>query len=216
MILVAGTYSILLSHWNGTNKFNIFLLVSFLSSFPQTHRDKLEHYEQSCAVDSVTKKCAGKTTSCRKALIGILGTPLRTSCACQGTDLSQLYDCLGWQRLLWLNPCVGEWFKWFQVEQKTKRLIDTNYSWGSKGVPCATTDGDGITYHDNNSSNNHYNNNHNNTCSNHKESHYNNNNYNFPAHACTTTSVTATTTSISCKWSPSLQPQMSNDNSYLN
>lgn len=185
---------------------------SIFSFFYSINRDKLEHYEQSCAVDSVTKKCAGKTTSCRKALIGILGTPLRTSCACQGTDLSQLYDCLGWQRLLWLNPCVGKWFEWFQVENKTKHLIDTNYSRGSKGVPCATTDGDGITYYDNNSSNNHYNNDHNNTCSNHKESHYNNNNYNFPTYACTTTSVTATTTSISCKWFPSLQPQMNHDN----
>lgn len=37
-----------------------------------------------------------------------MGTPLRTLCACQGSDLQQLYECLGWQRLLWLNPCVGE------------------------------------------------------------------------------------------------------------
>ncbi|XP_063703599.1 uncharacterized protein LOC134833266 [Culicoides brevitarsis] len=83
-------------------------------------RDKLEHYEQSCAVDSVTKKCAGKTSHCRKALIGILGTPLRTSCACQGTDLSQLYDCLGWQRLLWLNPCVVEAQKEYHVQRLTE------------------------------------------------------------------------------------------------
>uniref|UniRef100_A0A336M7Z0 CSON012400 protein n=1 Tax=Culicoides sonorensis TaxID=179676 RepID=A0A336M7Z0_CULSO len=83
-------------------------------------RDKLEHFEQSCAVDSVTKKCAGKTTLCRKALIGILGTPLRTSCACQGTDLSQLYDCLGWQRLLWLNPCVVDAQKEYHVQRLTE------------------------------------------------------------------------------------------------
>ena len=68
----------------------------------------MELYEQSCAVDSVTKKCAGKTSSCRLALLGIMGTPLRTLCACQGSDLQQLYECLGWQRLLWLNPCVGK------------------------------------------------------------------------------------------------------------
>ena len=71
-------------------------------------RARLEKYEQSCAVDSVTKKCAGKVSNCRLALLGILGTPLRTSCACQGSDLQQLYECLGYQRLLWLNPCVGE------------------------------------------------------------------------------------------------------------
>lgn len=70
-------------------------------------RSRLEYYEQSCAVDSVTKKCAGPPAECRTAMLGILGTELRTTCACKGTDLTQLYDCLGWQRLLWVNPCVG-------------------------------------------------------------------------------------------------------------
>lgn len=41
-------------------------------------------------------------------MLGILGTPLRTSCACQGTEVQQLYECMGWHRLLWLNPCVGK------------------------------------------------------------------------------------------------------------
>lgn len=40
-------------------------------------------------------------------MLGILGTDLRTTCACKGTDMTQLYECLGWQRLLWVNPCVG-------------------------------------------------------------------------------------------------------------
>lgn len=71
-------------------------------------RARLEYYEQNCAVDSVTKKCAGPTAECRKAMLGILGTELRSNCACKGTELTQLYDCLGWQRLLWVNPCVGE------------------------------------------------------------------------------------------------------------
>lgn len=83
-----------------------FYAAVFLMNFQNSVR--LELYEQSCAVDSVTKKCAGKTSSCRLALLGIMGTPLRTLCACQGSDLQQLYECLGWQRLLWLNPCVGE------------------------------------------------------------------------------------------------------------
>ena len=56
----------------------------------------------------MTKKCAGPTAECRKAMLGILGTELRSNCACKGTELTQLYDCLGWQRLLWVNPCVGE------------------------------------------------------------------------------------------------------------
>ena len=42
------------------------------------------------------------------AVLKILGTKLRTTCACNGTDFSQLYDCLGWQRILWVNPCVGK------------------------------------------------------------------------------------------------------------
>ncbi|XP_031335619.1 uncharacterized protein LOC116165375 isoform X1 [Photinus pyralis] len=70
-------------------------------------RSRLEYYEQSCAVDSVTKKCAGPPSECRAAMLGILGTDLRTTCACKGTDMTQLYECLGWQRLLWVNPCVG-------------------------------------------------------------------------------------------------------------
>lgn len=76
--------------------------------FSSSFRMKLEHYEQSCAVDSVTKKCAGSPSDCRSAILGILGTDLRTTCACKGTDTTQLYECLGWQRLLWVNPCVGE------------------------------------------------------------------------------------------------------------
>ncbi|CAH1953428.1 unnamed protein product [Acanthoscelides obtectus] len=80
-------------------------------------RLKLEHYEQSCAVDSVTKKCAGSPSECRNAILGILGTDLRTTCACKGTDMTQLYECLGWQRLLWVNPCVVEAQKNFHVSK---------------------------------------------------------------------------------------------------
>ncbi|KAG4075847.1 hypothetical protein HA402_003673, partial [Bradysia odoriphaga] len=80
-------------------------------------RGRLEYYEQACAVDSVTKKCAGRASSCRSAMLGILGTPLRTSCACQGTDVQQLYGCMGWHRLLWLNPCVVESQKDFHMKR---------------------------------------------------------------------------------------------------
>lgn len=78
----------------------------FLFSFPYSL--KLEYFEQACAVDSVTKKCAGRPSGCRTAMIGILGTTLRTTCACHGNDPQYLYQCVGWRRLLWMNPCVGK------------------------------------------------------------------------------------------------------------
>ncbi|XP_046619695.1 uncharacterized protein LOC124304935 isoform X1 [Neodiprion virginianus] len=88
-------------------------------------RKRLEYYEQSCAVDSVTKKCAGVTKECRRAMIGILGTDLRSNCACKGTDLAQVSDCLGWQRLLWVNPCVVESQKDFHARRKAHRQRTT-------------------------------------------------------------------------------------------
>ena len=72
-------------------------------------RPRLERYEQACAVDSVTGLCAGPTEDCRSALLAVLGTQLRTSCACRGTDISSMHDCRGWERLLFANPCVGTW-----------------------------------------------------------------------------------------------------------
>lgn len=72
------------------------------------YRIRLENYEQWCAVDAVTQGCAGSPAACRTAVVAVLGTQLRAACACRGTDFAQLYDCLGWQRLLWLNPCVGK------------------------------------------------------------------------------------------------------------
>ncbi len=67
-------------------------------------------YEMSCAVDTFSQKCQGPEKNCRKALVSILGTQLRTKCACDGeaADFRQLYDCYGWRRLLWANPCVGK------------------------------------------------------------------------------------------------------------
>lgn len=59
-------------------------------------------------MDSVTKKCAGRPSGCRTAMIGILGTILRTTCGCHGSDAQYLYQCVGWRRLLWMNPCVGK------------------------------------------------------------------------------------------------------------
>ncbi|GFG32408.1 hypothetical protein Cfor_07433, partial [Coptotermes formosanus] len=91
-------------------------------------RSRLEYYEQSCAVDSVTKKCAGPPSECRKAMLGILGTELRSNCACKGTDFTQLYDCLGWQRLLWVNPCVVESQKDYHTKRSTEGLQTTTVS----------------------------------------------------------------------------------------
>ena len=36
-------------------------------------RRSLERYEQACSVDSETKTCAGTYTSCREAMVEILG-----------------------------------------------------------------------------------------------------------------------------------------------
>ncbi|KAJ8958926.1 hypothetical protein NQ318_019695 [Aromia moschata] len=90
-------------------------------------RRKLEYYEQSCAVDSVTKKCAGSPIECRSAILGILGTDLRTTCACKGTDMTQLYECLGWQRLLWVNPCVVESQKNFHMKKAAEQAKLTTH-----------------------------------------------------------------------------------------
>ncbi|KFB41435.1 AGAP003479-PA-like protein [Anopheles sinensis] len=103
-------------------------------------RARLEVFEQSCAVDSVTKKCAGKTSACRQAMLGILGTPLRTTCACQGSDMQQLYDCLGWQRLLWLNPCVVESQKDFHLKRLAELgLLTTTTTMATTTTTTTTT-----------------------------------------------------------------------------
>lgn len=85
------------------------VITSMTCKFSLFDRGRLENYEQSCAVDSVTKQCAGLPGDCRMAMLGILGTDLRSNCACKGTDFTQLYDCMGWQRILWFNPCVGKY-----------------------------------------------------------------------------------------------------------
>ncbi|XP_043219534.1 uncharacterized protein LOC122380440 isoform X2 [Amphibalanus amphitrite] len=81
-------------------------------------RPKLERYEQACAVDSVTSLCAGPTDDCRRALLAVLGTKLRTSCACLGTDISSMNDCRGWERLLFANPCVVQAQREFHQERQ--------------------------------------------------------------------------------------------------
>lgn len=65
----------------------------------------MEFYEQACAVDSDTQRCAGSTAECRRAVLGILGTQLRNLCVCKGSDPREIYTCLDWQRILWYNPC---------------------------------------------------------------------------------------------------------------
>ncbi|KAK8744146.1 hypothetical protein OTU49_001022, partial [Cherax quadricarinatus] len=71
-------------------------------------RHRLEFYEQACAVDSDTRRCAGSTAECRRAVLGILGTQLRSLCTCAASDPRETYTCMDWQRILWFNPCVVE------------------------------------------------------------------------------------------------------------
>ncbi|XP_044765670.1 uncharacterized protein LOC123321927 isoform X1 [Coccinella septempunctata] len=98
-------------------------------------RARLEQYEQSCAVDSVTKKCAGSPSDCRSAMLGILGTDLRTTCACKGTDMTQIYECLGWQRLLWVNPCVVESQKDFHMLKAAELAKYTTTQASTRAIP---------------------------------------------------------------------------------
>ncbi|KYN06427.1 GDNF family receptor alpha-3 [Cyphomyrmex costatus] len=102
-------------------------------------RLRLEYYEQSCAVDSMTKKCAGPTSECRKAMLGILGTELHTNCACKGTELNQLYGCLGWQRLLWVNPCVVESQKDYHARRKHHHSRTTTAKTTTTAAVASTT-----------------------------------------------------------------------------
>merc|ERR550532_3188307 len=71
-------------------------------------RESLERYEQSCSADPDTKTCAAPYNQCRDAMVEILGTNLRTNCACSGTagDFRELFECIEYQRLFWVNPCV--------------------------------------------------------------------------------------------------------------
>ncbi|KAK8404031.1 hypothetical protein O3P69_000238 [Scylla paramamosain] len=71
-------------------------------------RYQLEHYELSCAADTVTGRCAGHHRECTKAMLGLLGTNLHTNCACKVTAFQDINQCLAWKRLIWGNPCVVE------------------------------------------------------------------------------------------------------------
>ncbi|KAJ0171122.1 hypothetical protein K1T71_013321 [Dendrolimus kikuchii] len=100
-------------------------------------RIRLENYEQWCAVDAVTQGCAGSPAACRAAVVAVLGTQLRAACACRGTDFAQLYDCLGWQRLLWLNPCVVESQSDYHVKTYGALLTTTPFDNGIRYITVA-------------------------------------------------------------------------------
>ncbi|GAB6031689.1 hypothetical protein CHUAL_009440 [Chamberlinius hualienensis] len=80
-------------------------------------RNRLHKFDEACAVDKHTVKCQSSSKECREALLGILGTPLRTSCACYGNNIIALYKCTEWQRFLWLNPCVVQAQKEYEDER---------------------------------------------------------------------------------------------------
>ena len=74
-------------------------------------RPRLERYEQACAVDVVTGRCAGPTEHCRQALLAVLGSRLHSRCECResaAASSSSHRNCRDWERLLWGNSCVGE------------------------------------------------------------------------------------------------------------
>merc|ERR1719430_2196826 len=90
-------------------------------------RQSLERYEQACSVDSDTKTCAGTYTDCREAMVEILGTELRTNCACSGTagDFRELFECIEYHRLFWLNPCVVDAQKDYHLKHPIQPGEDT-------------------------------------------------------------------------------------------
>ncbi|XP_069943830.1 GDNF family receptor alpha-3-like [Cherax quadricarinatus] len=84
-------------------------------------RYRLEHYELSCAADTMTGRCAGQHQECTKAMLGLLGTDLHTNCVCKGSAFQDINQCLAWKRLLWGNPC-------FFQEQLNDLMLDFNLS----------------------------------------------------------------------------------------
>jgi len=84
-------------------------------------RMSLERYQQACSVDSDSKTCAGSYHECREAMVEILGTELRTNCACSGTagDFRELFECIEYHRLFWLNPCVVDAQKDYHLKHST-------------------------------------------------------------------------------------------------
>ena len=75
-------------------------------------RPRLERYEQACAVDVVTGRCAGSGEHCRRALLAVLGTRLHSRCHCDDEPSSTAsepghHSCRDWERLIWGNSCVG-------------------------------------------------------------------------------------------------------------
>ena len=100
------------SHYDGDTFYVLFGVGSVLETeggkIPFPCRPRLEFYEQACAVDSDTQRCAGSTAECRRAVLGILGTQLRNLCTCAASDPRETFTCMDWLRILWHNPCVGE------------------------------------------------------------------------------------------------------------
>ena len=84
----------------------------------------LPRYEQSCSADPDTKTCAAPYNQCRDAMVEILGTNLRTNCACSGTagDFRELFECIEYQRLFWVNPCVGK-LKIMLLKQRPESFV---------------------------------------------------------------------------------------------
>ena len=85
---------------------------------------RLPRYEQSCSADPDTKTCAAPYNQCRDAMVEILGTNLRTNCACSGTagDFRELFECIEYQRLFWVNPCVGK-LKIMLLKQRPESFV---------------------------------------------------------------------------------------------
>ncbi|XP_023329404.1 uncharacterized protein LOC111702073 [Eurytemora carolleeae] len=100
---------------------------------------RLLRYEQACAVDAKTKTCAGPYEGCRNAMLDILGTELRTNCGCGGPlDFRKLFDCIGYQRLLWMNPCIVDAQKDYHLRIGNTEGPGPEESWSPQPGPMYT------------------------------------------------------------------------------
>ena len=98
----------------------------------------LLRYEQSCSADPDTKTCAAPYDQCRDAMVEILGTNLRTNCACSGTagDFRELFECIEYQRLFWVNPCVGKLVSLLFSATSIRSLIRICKRQGPRNAGC--------------------------------------------------------------------------------
>ena len=126
--LIAGEKDKILKCFHCKDYYQKAICFTSVLNFPSsTFRGPLERFTQSCAVDSTNKSsCQGRPDTCRKAMLGMLGTELRTNCDCTSVTANfyKLHICIKWKRVLSMNPCTGK----LSFENLIMKLIYQNYN----------------------------------------------------------------------------------------